>query len=74
VRISDSVLVFEAKIRFGFIGGLEAGPICTQHRQSARTETLCNPVQQNLLHVRAVERLVTDPAVCVRGFMGRFPT
>ena len=73
VRVSDGILVLEAKTWSGFISGSEDWPIWTQHRKGGQIETFRNPVQQNLVHVRAVERFVADSAVWVRGLVGRFP-
>ena len=69
VRVSDGILVLEAKTWSGFISGSEDWPIWTQHRKGGRIETFRNPARQNLVHVRAVERFVADPAVWVRGLV-----
>jgi hypothetical protein len=69
VRVSDGLLVLEAKTWSGFISGSEDGPMWTQHRKGGRIGTFRNPARQNFVRVRAVERFVADPTVWVRGFV-----
>ena len=69
VRVSDGILVLEAKTWSRFISGSEDWPIWTQNRKGGRIDPFRNQARQNLVHVRAVERFVADPAVWVRGLV-----
>jgi hypothetical protein len=68
LRVGDGIVALEVKTYAGFISGSEDSPFWTQHLSGRQTQFL-NPAIQNLAHVRALERFVSDCTLSIRGFV-----
>ena len=67
VRVPDGVLVLETKTWSGFVAGAEDALNWTRHGKDGRSDMLPNAERQNTVHVAAVESLIADLGVRVRG-------
>lgn len=67
VRVPDGVLVLETKTWSGFVAGAEDALNWTRHGRDGRSDMLPNAERQNTVHVAAVESLIADLGVRVRG-------
>jgi hypothetical protein len=67
VRVPDGVLVLETKTWSGFVAGAEDALNWTRHGRDGQSDMLPNAVRQNTVHVAAVESLIADLGVRVRG-------
>jgi hypothetical protein len=68
LRVSDGIVALEVKSWGGLITGTEGATYWVQYISGGQSRLL-NPAVQNLVHVRALERFVGDPALSIRGFV-----